>query len=192
MKTLPTLIAISALISSTALLAGPLPVSDSGLVTVIPGQDVQLNVVNLGPSGSSCAMILSLIDASGATLLASPETILEAGASVPLPLPVVADTTLRAHIDYSPQLIAQAELKDPMSGCYNLLPTLEVIDVTGTRVVLSNFVGIPSTTSSSQSKITICHKPGKLDQAKEIPLSAWGGHHGHGDTLGDCAHSHAH
>jgi len=190
MKCISALCAISTILASTALLAGPVPVSDSGLVTLIAGQTAQVNVVNLGLAESSCKFNLSLVDSTG-TILPLAEATLPGGSAL-YPSPTLAidggPTSLRAHIDYSPQLLAQASLKDPLAGCYNLVPTLEVIDESGTRVIVSNFVAIPSSLSGDQSKITICHKPGShAEQSKDIPMSAWGGHHGHGDTLGPCS-----
>lgn len=189
MKRIQTLCAVSALITSSALLAGPVPVSDSGLVTVIAGQTAQVNVVNLGSAETNCNFTLSLVDTAGTVLMQAVATSFPGGSSLvpPLSFPAQEPTSLRAHIDYSPQLLVQASLKDPLAGCYNLVPTLEVIDGSGTRVIVSNFVAIPSSLSGDQSKMTICHKPGThAEQTKDIPMPAWGGHHGHGDTLGPC------
>ncbi len=37
-------------------------------------------------------------------------------------------------------------------------------------------------------EMVICHKPGTpAEQTKTIPESAWGGHNGHGDTVGACS-----
>ena len=36
-------------------------------------------------------------------------------------------------------------------------------------------------------KITICHKPGTpAEKTLSVGASAWGGHSGHGDTMGAC------
>lgn len=186
MKRIQSICAISALMTSSAVLAGSLPASDSGLVTLVAGQTAQLNVVNIDPA-ASCQITMSLVDSTGAPLVdPQPVSIIPAGGSAaPLQMTALTPGSLRAHLDYSPQLIAQAGLKDPMAGCYNLLPTLEVIDETGTRVIITNFAGMPN--SGAPSKITICHKPGTpAEKTLTLPMSAWGGHHGHGDTLGPC------
>lgn len=191
MKTTPSLLLATALMSSTSLFAGPLPVSDSGLVTVYPSQTAQLNIVNTGDPATSCQLTLSLLDAAGNPLptLRPPVSIPGGGStSISVAGPIEA-APLRAHIDYSPQLIAQAGLKDPLVGCYNLIPTLEVIDATGgTRLVISNFVGMPSHLPGEHMKnVTICHKPNKPAQhTMSLPMSALKGHLGHGDNIGAC------
>ena len=43
--------------------------------------------------------------------------------------------------------------------------------------------GIPTT---SEDKITICHKPKSICQTMKIPDNAWPGHQGHGDHMGVC------
>jgi hypothetical protein len=189
MKITPTLCLASALMSNSALFAGALPVSDSGLITVFPGQTAQLNVVNLGDPATSCQLTLSFIDADGHTLPTPLLATLPGGASTSFTVPSpIAAAPLRAHIDYSPQLIAQAGLKEPLAGCYNLVPTLEVLDATSTRLIISNFVGMPSHLPGENMKnVTICHKPDKpAEHTLSIPTAALKGHLGHGDSLGFC------
>lgn len=188
MKHIKKLCLLGALVSSSASLAGPLPlpVTDSGLVTVLPGQTARLNVVNIGSSNSSCQLTLSFLDAEGNVFPSPLAATLPGGGSIALDIPVIGDTddSLRAHIDYSPQLIAQARLRDPLAGCYNLIPTFEVLDATGTRVVVSNFVGLPI---NMEANVTICHKPNSHAQhSLSLPLSALKGHLGHGDKMGSC------
>lgn len=184
-KHIKNLFLLGALISSSNLLANPLPVTDSGLVTVLPGQTARLNVVNIGDPSTSCQMTLSFLDADGNTFSSPLLATLPGGGAVPLDAPVAGlAESLRVHIDYSPQLIAQATFKDPLVGCYNLIPTFEVLDVTGTRVIVTNFVGIPT---NLQKSVSICHKPhSHAQQPLTIPLSALRGHMGHGDTLTPC------
>src|SRR5262249_34871179 len=44
-----------------------------------------------------------------------------------------------------------------------------------------------SARAASDSKVTICHKPGTAaEQTMEVPASALGGHLGHGDFVGVC------
>lgn len=180
-----TIMAIGSLIAATAANAG-LPASDSGLVSLLPTQSAQLNVVNLDNTvGSSCKVNLSFIDSTGAPALVALDNLIPAGATAqPLLLDALAPVTLRAHIDYTPQLIANAALKDPMTGCYNLVPTLEVIDATGTRVIVTDFVGLSS--ANKPSKIDVCHNRSHNPHTINIAMSAWKAHQAHGDTLGAC------
>ncbi|NJD07228.1 MAG: hypothetical protein FIA97_12145 [Methylococcaceae bacterium] len=166
----------------------PLPVSDSGLVTVRTGQTVRVNVVNTGIVAESCSFSLSLVNQAGIGL--TTESIsLDGGESGGVQLLVPATGLARAHLDFSAQLSANLELADPMRGCYHLLPTLEVLDADGSQRVLNTaFTGIPSIEKGKKlTKVTICHKPGTpAEKTKVIPTSALRGHLGHGDSLGPC------
>lgn len=186
MKAFRTFCATSALIASPVLLAGPAPLTDSGLVSLLSGQIAQLNVANLDPTeGSSCMVNLSFIDSDGTPLVTQDNKTILAGTSAstndfpPFQLIAGASVTLRAHIDYHPQLSAGL----PMASCNNLLPTLEVIDNSGTRVILSDFVSIPSAYDSSK-KTPFCHKGKTI----EISWSAVPGHmrNHDGDHVGAC------
>jgi hypothetical protein len=189
MKRSTALSAIGAIITSAALMAGPLPASDSGLVTLLPNQVAVLNVVNIDPS-ASCKINMSLIDSAGNVLtsLITDPAIASGGSAFPLAFEANVHVSLRAHLDYSPQLIEQAGLKDPMAGCYNLLPTLEVMRIAdGVAVILDNFVGMPSSTGSGAMKIDVCHNYTKNNpHTINISTSAWKAHQGHGDILGPC------
>ena len=169
----------------------PLPVSDSGLVTVYGGQTAQLHVVNTGDASShSCTFSLSFIDATGGVFPALPlvPVTLTGGAATTLPFPVAVTSLVRAHLDFTPQLAENPDLADPMVGCYRLMPTLEVLEPTGLQKVLNTaFSSLPSPEKGKKlTRVTICHKPGKLDQTKVLPLDALNGHLRHGDTLGPC------
>ncbi len=191
MKHTKNLLAVAALFGSSSLLAAPLPLplSDSGLVTVFPGQTAQLSIVNLGDPVTSCKLNLSFVDADGVTLPSDVTTTLFGGRSIPLVVPVAgAPVSLRAHIDYAPQLIAQSALKDPLIGCYGLVPTFEILDATGTRLIVNNFVGLPNNhPGETITRVAICHKPNKhAKQTLFLPTAALKGHLGHGDALGYC------
>lgn len=170
----------------------PQPVSDSGLVTVYAGQTARLNVVNVGDPGRSCSFYLSFISSAGVGFPAAPLVAVElaGGEATSLPYPIAAPGLIRAHLDFTPQLLANADLADPMLGCYRLLPTLEVLDPTGLQQVLNTaFTGIPSVEKGKKlTKVIICHKPGTpAEQTKVIPTPALRGHLRHGDTLGACS-----
>lgn len=195
MKAFRTLCAASAFIASPMVMASSVPLSDSGLVSLVPGQTAQLNVVNIDPiSSSNCSVILSFLDDTGAIIHSSLSTEISAGASaLPLKLDVATAISLRAHIDYFPQIESNFEQKDPLTGCYNLLPTLEIIESDpnrpnyGTRVILSDFAGIP-TANSKGMKIDVCHNANKKNpHTINVAIESWKAHKGHGDTLGRCA-----
>lgn len=194
------ILSIFALVASTSTLADifPFPMADSGLVSVFPGQTPQLNVVNVGNSTRSCSFNLSFIDSLGNTMPTPPAPTFTVGgvglpqaASLALPVPAGATTLLRAHIDFSPQLLANQGQVDPMNGCFHLIPTFEVTNtLTLTTVVLNTrFYGMPSLKAGEKlQKVGVCHKPGTpAQQNLWIPTSALRGHLGHGDKLGACS-----
>lgn len=189
LKLTKNLLAVAALLGSSTLTAAPFPLSDSGLVTVFPGQTAQLSVVNLGDPVTSCQLTLSFIDAEGITLPSTVTHTLYGGKSIPLVVPVAgASVSLRAHIDYSPQIIAQSSLKNPLTGCHSLMPTFEILDASGTRLLVNNFVGLPNNLPGDNlNRVAICHKPNKHSkQTLFLPTAALRGHLGHGDTQGYC------
>ena len=166
----------------------PLPVSDSGLVTVRTGQTVLANVVNTGIAAESCSFSLSLVNEAGVALTTHSVSV-DGGEADTVAFVVVTPGLARAHLDFSPQLSANLELADPMSGCYHLLPTLEVLDADGSqRVLNAAFTGIPTLEKGKKlTKVTICHKPGThAEHTLVIPTSALKAHLGHGDSLGPC------
>lgn len=178
------------LIGSSAHADGVLfPSSDSGLVTIPAGGSAQINVVNLDPvSTHSCKVSLSVIDAAGLSVPLVPivETI-SSGEAVGVPISPVSGL-VRAHIDFSLQLI-DASTKDPLIGCYNLIPTLEVFDAAGHHeAVITAFTGLPKL-SKLPSKVTICHNGHTIT----INVTGLNGHfHSNGkahkdDHLGACS-----
>jgi hypothetical protein len=179
-------------ISSSIASAGSLPVADSGLVSVFPNQTVQLNLLNVNTSNATqtCSFVLSLIDANGDTVIASALTESIKGNQVAslvfAPLQV---TELRGHIDFTPQLISSSNTKDPLAGCYNVIPSLEIRDATSSQLLVTSFYGLPSTIKGEKyEKVKICHKPNTAaEKTMEISISATKGHIGHGDSLGECA-----
>jgi hypothetical protein len=179
-----------ALMTCGSSFAASLPVATSGLVTVYPGQRVQLNMVNLSDATKSCRFDTTFISTDGTAVPATPlSTILVGGESASSGSVIaIGPITLRASLDFTPQMIAQINLEDPLSGCYKLIPTLEVLDTTGTRVVMSHFVGMPNGNHGQKmTSVTLCHKPGTHSmQTKTLPIVSLGGHLGHGDTLGAC------
>ena len=64
-----------------------------------------------------------------------------------------------------------------------VIPVIASILILGTILVSISF----DDAFAKQEKVTICHKPGTVDEeTKEIPVSALNGHLGHGDAEGDC------
>jgi hypothetical protein len=192
MKTTQVL-GILAMIAGTPALSGTysLPLADSGLVSVFPGQSAQLNVVNIGDPAKSCSFTLSFIDDSGTTLTPTltPSPGITGGQSATLTVGPMADPTLlRAHIDFSLQMLTGTNTVDPMIGCYQLIPTFEVTDDTTSHVLNTRFYGMPSPIKGEKiEKVKICHKPGTpAEKTLLVPVPALRGHIGHGDTLGSC------
>jgi hypothetical protein len=185
------IIAILGVVFSSAALADPMPLpqADSGLVSAYSGQVARLNIVNVDVPENSCSFTMSIIDSTGLPL-AAPKVItnLVGGTSEILIADVGAEMQLRAHIDFTSQLVANAGLPDPMEGCYRLIPTLEVTDTTGQRALNPIFYGMPSWKKGEKiEKVAVCHKPNTPAQKTLlIPTSALGGHLGHSDTLGAC------
>lgn len=192
MKSSNTLTAI-ALLASTSAWANPL--ANSGLVSVFATQTAQLNVVSVGDPAKTCRFRLSFIDfdnqtVPGGTITpAGVPTELAGGESAFLTVgPLQSTILMRAHIDFTDQLVANAGQADPLDGCYRLIPTFEVKDATSTRVLDTQFYGLPHPLKEvNHGKITICHKPGTPAQKTlSIPPAALQGHIGHGDDIGAC------
>jgi len=166
----------------------PLPVSDSGLVTVYAAQTARINVFHGGDAARSCSFTMTLVNAAGIGLDDKTVTLV-GGQADSLQFPVIVPGLVRARLDFTAQLEANADRADPMVGCYRLLPTLEVLDPAGLQQVLNTaFTGTPSVEKGKKlTRVTICHKPRKLNQTKVIPLPALKGHLGHGDEIGPCS-----
>jgi hypothetical protein len=190
MKSTYVISLLSIMFSSAALAdAIPLPLADSGLVTVATGQTAALNVVNVDPDpAQTCSFSMSFIDATGTTVT-GPTVVsnLAGGMSTSIAMgPLGAPQQVRAHLDFSQQFIDKAAQSDPMNGCYRLIPTFEVADESGTKVLNTAFVGLPSPTGGVM-KIAVCHKPGSPAQKTlVIPTTAVAGHLRHGDYIGAC------
>lgn len=188
-----------AIMTSVSVMADPFK-ADSGLVTVFPGQTAKLNALNLGSPDLSCSFTLKLIDNTGAgstlaELLQSPG-LPGGGQSVSLSFPpqnapLSAPTQVRAQIDFTQQLNDNTSSIDPMIGCYNIIPTLEIItDNVATDVLNTTFYGLPSLKAGEKiEKVKICHKPNSpAEKTLWVPLSAVKGHVVHGDKINvDCS-----
>jgi hypothetical protein len=132
---------------------------------------------------------MAFIDSTGAQVPAAPDvTNLAGGASTTFSVAMTDTLPVRAHIDFTGQLLANAGQKDPMDGCYRLIPTFEVTDSTSTRVLNPIFIGMPTGKKGEKmEKIEVCHKPNTPAQKTLlIPTAALSGHLGHHDTIGAC------
>ncbi|MEC4749420.1 hypothetical protein [Methylomicrobium sp. Wu6] len=196
------ILGVFAIIASTSSFAAT--VADSGIVSVFQGQTPRLNITNVDSSpNKSCSFTLSFLDLNG-VILQPPSPLPTTftidgghGQSIQFATPPLGATTpLRAHIDFSPQFDPafnpNAGSVDPLNGCYHLIPTFEVSDATSTRVLNTDFYGLPSpgpnANSGTTGKVEICHKPNTPAQKTLwIPQSALKGHLGHGDYQGQCS-----
>lgn len=188
MKPIYTLASLAILVSGSVI-ADSLPVADSGLVSVFPNQVAQLNVVNVGDSSQGCSFSLSFVDSSGVPT--PPNLITIKGGesdSIQFENATASPILLRAHLDFSAQLLSGTDTKDPLNGCYRLNPSFEVMDSNGTQVLNTQFYGMPSSKKGEKmEKVKICHKPNPhAEKTLEVPVTALKGHLGHSDSLGEC------
>jgi hypothetical protein len=156
MNYIQTISIISALVSTSALADNtppPFPIASSGLVSVAPQQFANINVLNFGVVGKDiCTTTISFIDDKGAVILTKDFT-LDGGQAISLQAPVASSVfeLLRVQLDFTSQLAAQTTPANPLQACSHLIPTLEVADQTGTKVIDSRFFGLPTPNGENKS-----------------------------------------
>jgi hypothetical protein len=148
---------ISTLIS-TSLLAEPhhfdnhKPYATSGILSIAPQQFGQLNVVNIGVAGRDvCNLTLEFFDSDNQLIGTAQDFVVDGGQSVSFQTPVIdAQVEMaRAVVDFTNQknlvMVGQARAK----ACLQIIPTFEVADSAGTKVIDTNFrvFGLPEANS---------------------------------------------